>query len=53
LSGRDGGKLGALAELNLHAAHPHMGRIEDCHLIMLHMIGYYFMEEECTTRTAV
>lgn len=47
LSGRDGGKLGPLAELNLNVAHPHMGRIEDAHLIILHMIGYHFMDEEC------
>jgi D-sedoheptulose 7-phosphate isomerase len=46
LSGRDGGKLGPLAEIHLHVAHPHMGRIEDAHMVMLHMIGYYFMEEE-------
>ena len=46
LSGRDGGALGRLAELNLHVAHPHMGRIEDGHMIILHMIGYYFMEQE-------
>src|SRR2546428_615737 len=24
---------------------PHMGRIEDAHMIVCHMIGYYFMEE--------
>lgn len=52
LSGRDGGKLGPLAELNLQVAHSHMGRIEDAHLIMLHMIGYYFMEQEYAERTA-
>jgi hypothetical protein len=23
-----------------------MGRIEDAHMIILHMMGYYFMEEE-------
>jgi D-sedoheptulose 7-phosphate isomerase len=46
LSGRDGGKLGPLAQLHLHVAHPHMGRIEDSHLVMLHMICYSFMEEE-------
>ncbi len=46
LTGRDGGKLGPMADLNLQVAHPHMGRIEDAHLIMLHMIGYYFMEAE-------
>jgi D-sedoheptulose 7-phosphate isomerase len=46
LSGRDGGALGRLVELNLQVAHPHMGRIEDGHMIILHMIGYHFMEEE-------
>jgi len=46
LSGRDGGTLGKLVELNLHVADPHMGRIEDGHMIILHMICYYFMEEE-------
>ena len=46
LTGRDGGKLGPMADLNLQVSHPHMGRIEDAHLIMLHMIGYYFMDAE-------
>ncbi len=46
LTGRDGGKLGPLAEIHLQVKHPHMGRIEDAHLIMLHMIGYHFMEAE-------
>ena len=44
LTGRDGGKLGPLAELNIQVAVPHMGRIEDAHMIVCHMIGYYFME---------
>ena len=46
LSGRDGGKMGPLAQTHVRVAHPHMGRIEDGHLIVLHMIGYYFMEHE-------
>ena len=46
LTGRDGGKLGPLAQLNIQVAHPHMGRIEDCHMIVLHMIAYYFMDVE-------
>src|SRR5690349_3885000 len=37
LSGRNGGKLGPLAELNIQASNPHMGRIEDVHMIVLHM----------------
>lgn len=51
LSGRDGGKLGPMCDINLQAAHPHMGRIEDAHLIMLHMIAYYFMEAEYAAKT--
>ena len=46
LTGRDGGKLGPLAQLNIQVPHPHMGRIEDAHMIVCHMIGYYFMESE-------
>jgi D-sedoheptulose 7-phosphate isomerase len=46
LTGRDGGKLGALANLHIHVPVPHMGRIEDAHMIVCHMIGYYFMETE-------
>jgi D-sedoheptulose 7-phosphate isomerase len=44
LTGRDGGKLGKLAELNIHVPEPHMGRIEDAHHIVCHMICYSFME---------
>jgi D-sedoheptulose 7-phosphate isomerase len=44
LTGRDGGKLGPLAQLNIQVPVPHMGRIEDAHLIVCHMIGYYFMD---------
>ncbi len=46
LTGRDGGKLGPLAQLNIQVSHPHMGRIEDGHFIVMHMIGYYFMEAD-------
>jgi D-sedoheptulose 7-phosphate isomerase len=45
-SGRDGGKLGPLAQLNVQVSNPHMGRIEDGHMIALHMICYYFMDAE-------
>ena len=44
LTGRDGGKLGPLAQINIQVAEPHMGRIEDAHMIICHMIGYYFMD---------
>jgi D-sedoheptulose 7-phosphate isomerase len=46
LTGRDGGRLGALAQLNLQVSVPHMGRIEDAHLIICHMIAYSFMDAE-------
>lgn len=46
LSGRDGGQLGRLAQLNIQVGHPHMGRIEDGHMIVAHMIAYYFMDVE-------
>jgi D-sedoheptulose 7-phosphate isomerase len=45
LTGRDGGKLGPLAGLHIQVRAPHMGRIEDAHMIVCHMICYYFMEE--------
>jgi D-sedoheptulose 7-phosphate isomerase len=46
LTGRDGGKLGSMAKLNIQVPVPHMGRIEDAHMIVCHMIGYYFMDTE-------
>jgi D-sedoheptulose 7-phosphate isomerase len=44
LTGRDGGKLGPMAKLQIRVAEPHMGRIEDGHMVVCHMICYYFME---------
>ncbi len=44
LTGRDGGKLGPLAQLNIQVAVPHMGRIEEAHMVVCHMICYYFMD---------
>jgi D-sedoheptulose 7-phosphate isomerase len=44
LTGRDGGKLGPLAKLQIHVAEPHMGRIEDGHMVACHMLCYYFVE---------
>jgi D-sedoheptulose 7-phosphate isomerase len=46
LTGRNGGKLGPLAQLSIQVSNPHMGRIEDAHLIVMHMICYYFMDME-------
>ncbi len=44
LTGRDGGKLGPAAQLNIHVPEPHMGRIEDAHMIVCHVICYAFMD---------
>ena len=44
LTGRDGGKLGPMAQLNIQVPVPHMGRIEDAHMIICHMIAYSFMD---------
>ena len=45
-TGRDGGKLAPLAQLNIHVADPHMGHIEDGHMAAMHMIVYYFMDAD-------
>lgn len=45
LTGRDGGKAAPLADLSLVVGDSHMGRIEDCHMIVCHMIAYRFMEQ--------
>jgi D-sedoheptulose 7-phosphate isomerase len=49
LTGRDGGKLGGKALLNIQVPVIHMGRIEDAHMHICHMIGYYFMDCESGT----
>jgi D-sedoheptulose 7-phosphate isomerase len=46
LSGRDGGKLKPLVSLNVHIEDDHMGRIEDAHMAICHMVGYHFMDRE-------
>ena len=43
LTGRDGGKLGPLAQLHINITEPHMGRIEDGHMVVCHMIAYALM----------
>ena len=44
LTGRDGGKLAPLVDINLLVPVQHMGVIEDAHLIICHMMAYYFMD---------
>ncbi len=45
LTGRDGGKLAPLGKTRIHVSEPHMGRIEDGHMIVCHMLAYHFMEK--------
>jgi len=46
LTGRPGGKLGKIARHPVFVESSHMGRIEDGHSLILHIIGYYFMENQ-------
>jgi D-sedoheptulose 7-phosphate isomerase len=48
LTGFDGGKIAPLAGLSIHIPMPHIGRSEEAHLAVLHMISYYFMEDDGT-----
>jgi D-sedoheptulose 7-phosphate isomerase len=45
LTGIPGGKLLKLAQIPVQAQTPHMGRIEDTHFLIQHLIGYFFMEQ--------
>jgi len=44
LTGRDGGNTGLLADIHINVSEPHMGRIEDCHMMICHMIAYAFVD---------
>jgi D-sedoheptulose 7-phosphate isomerase len=44
LTGRDGGRLGPLSQLNIHIPVQHMGCIEDADMMLCHMITYHFLE---------
>ena len=44
LTGRDGGKLGKTVDLNIQVPVQHMGRIEDPHLAICHMMAYALMQ---------
>ena len=46
LTGKDGGKLGPLVKLGVNVNDLHMGRIEDGHMIICHMICYHFMDTD-------
>jgi len=44
LTGFNGGKLASLVQHPLIVAANHMGRVEDGHFVVAHMIVYYFIE---------
>lgn len=46
MTGYAGGKSGGLAEIHINAPSDHMGRIEDIHMSLCHMIAFHFMDSE-------
>jgi len=46
VTGADGGRVAQLAEVNVQIPVTHLGSIEDAHVIVCHMIGYYFADLE-------
>ena len=46
LTGFGGGKLKDLAQRSIVVDSDHMGQVEDMHLILLHIVCYYFMDQE-------
>lgn len=46
MTGRDGGRLGALTDLHINIQEQHMGRIQDAHMAVCHMICYFFIDSE-------
>jgi D-sedoheptulose 7-phosphate isomerase len=53
ITGGEGGELARLAELSIEVPVSHAGSIEDVHMIICHMIGYYFVEFEKTAKYGV
>lgn len=46
LSGLTGGRLRPSVDLSLHVTDHHMGRVEDAHFFICHMVCYHFMDTE-------
>lgn len=44
ITGRSGGRLADKADIVWQAATDHMGHIEDLHMIVTHLLTYYFMK---------
>ncbi len=43
ITGRDGGKLAAMSTVAILVPASHPGSVEDAHMVVCHMIGYYFL----------
>ena len=43
ITGRDGGKLANISNIVILVPASHAGSVEDAHMIICHMIGYYFV----------
>jgi D-sedoheptulose 7-phosphate isomerase len=50
LTGRGGGALAGLADLNILVSEQHMGRIEDVHMVVCHVMCYRFMEDDAPVK---
>lgn len=46
LTGQNGGRLAPLCHKVFQVRTDHMGRIEDLHMIVVHLLTYYFMEND-------
>ena len=46
MTGFAGGKSGDLADVHIKTPSDHMGRIEDLHMSLCHMIAFHFMDNE-------
>ena len=46
LTGRDGGRLGKIAKLEINVPEENMGRIEDVHMMITHAVSWNFIENE-------
>lgn len=46
LTGRDGGELGRIVDLEINVSDAHMGRIEDVHMMITHAVSWSFIENE-------
>lgn len=46
LSGMSGGRLRPSVDLSVHVPANHMGRVEDAHFFVCHMVCYHFMDLE-------